>query len=366
MHQSPFNYQSPVKPPIFISRDLELDFLRKNILYNNESVILSGLNAVGKSSTILTFLSELTQNENSNRVKIFSVRIVMTQFYRSLQTDFLSIMTHEMVANIWTKVLRKDYSLLLEETFLNPGEESNISKHINKLKRIYKIVSSESLSSKGETFNEIGGKAIISGKISNTKEYSMTRKPLQTFEFMLLLDELMEILSDFGYTKILFFCDDLNHLPPNINYDLFSTYLDVFSSKQILFAFTANDIKNNYDSSDVVDMNILINSFGKNISIGPFSSKEEVNKLICNSLSQSEVSEIEFDDDCQSQIFDITEGYPYFIARLCDNLFFEAYTNKIDVISSTLINKYTKPFTKALEFYKQHEGRIPVLELKYR
>lgn len=359
MNRSPFNHQSPVTPPIFVSREKELDFLRNNIFYNNESVVLEGFFRIGKSSTILTFLESIISGEVDDQEKIFPVRILMTQFYNSLTSDFLSTITHELVAQIWTKVMGYKYSQLLEDTALDVKKSKSISKHINSIKRIYKIVSSASFSSKGTSSNEIGGKLILTGKRSGSSELSLTRKPLQTFEFLLLLDELMDTLSDFGYNKILFFCDELNHLPPAINYELFSTYLDVFSSKRILFALTATNDKYISSNPENVEMEVLINSFSKSLSMGPFQNKEDIKHLIENSLNHANIDNLMFKPEVYDKIFDITEGYPWLAVKLGNSIFMDAYHNGVDIIGMEILDKYSIPYTKTLVEYKSNNGYIP-------
>jgi hypothetical protein len=358
MNQTPFNLQTPVTPPIFVSREKEIQFLKENILFNNESVVLDGLFRIGKSSTILTFLETILAGDVEQTERIFPVRIIMTQFYNSLKNDFLSTITHELVALIWTKVMGNSYSELLEDITLNPKKSKSVSKHVNRIKRIYKIVSSSSFATKGTYLTEASAKLIIAGKKTGGGEVSITRKPLQAFEFMLLLDELMEVLSDFGYGKILFFCDELNHLPPAANYELFSTYLDVFSSKKILFAMTATSDNLMPRSPEKVEMKVLVNSFSRSFSMGPFTKKEDIEQLVKNSLNHGQIENIEFDTSTFEKIFEVTEGYPWFVAKLCNTIFFEAYQNGIEVINMEMIDKYSIPFTKTLMHYKSNFGQI--------
>ena len=356
MNKFPFIDNEPVTPPIFVSRENELEYLKNNTFFRNESVVINGFDYIGKSSIVQTFRNEVLSGEYGG--KVFPLKIRMTQFYHSIKTDFLSVITHELCANIWTVIMGNKYSELLEDTLLNVRKDKSISKFEKSLKRIFKIVTSEKLSGKGRNTKELGGKLFVEGKITEANESYSERKPLQAFEFMLLLDELMEILEENGYNKIILICDELNHLPPKINFELFSNYLNIFSSKKIIFVIVAVDPRSWINDPDRVDMEDLINSFSQRLDIGPFNTSENVKDLISNSLKVNEVSDLNFQEDCFEMIFEVTEGFPFFTVKLCNLAYYLTRKTNQEIVQPELIRKLSIPFSKWIARYEGNYGTI--------
>ncbi len=356
MNKFPFIDNEPVTPPIFVSRENELDFLKNNTFFRNESVVINGYDYIGKSSIVQTFRNDILSGEYGG--KIFPLKIRMTQFYHSIKNDFLSVITHELCANIWTIIMGNKYSELLEDTLLNVRKDKSISKFEKSLKRIFKIVTSEKLSGKGRNTKELGGKLFVEGKITEANESYSERKPLQAFEFMLLLDELMEILEENGYNKIILICDELNHLPPKINFELFSNYLNIFSSKKIIFVIVAVDPRSWMNDPDRVDMEDLINSFSQRLDIGPFKSSENVKALIDNSLKFHGIENMNFQEESYHRIFEITEGFPMFTVKLCNLAYFLTMKMNQNEVKPELIHKLSIPFSKWIARYEGNYGTI--------
>lgn len=356
MTKFPFIDNEPVVPPIFVSRESELNFLKNNTFFRNESVVINGYDYIGKSSIVQTFRNEILSGEYGE--KIFPLKIRMTQFYHSIKADFLSVVTHELCANIWTLIMGNKYSELLEDTLLNVRKDQSISKFEKSLKRIFKIVTSEKLSGTGKNTKEFGGKFFVEGKITEENESYSERKPLQAFEFMLLLDELMEILEENGFNKIVIICDELNHLPPKINFDLFSNYLNIFSSKKIIFVIVAVDPRSWIHDPDRVDMENLINSFSQRLDIGPFNSAEDVKILIENSLKFNEIDDLIFQEGIYERIYEITEGFPLFTVKLCNVSYYMARKSQQEIVKSDLIERLGIPFSKWIARYEGNYGTM--------
>jgi hypothetical protein len=356
LRNSPFIHDEPVTPPIFVGRERELEMLRNCILTRNESVTISGYDAIGKSSLILTFMSSLEKNEAKLQHDIYPVRIHGHQLYQGLTNDFLSVITHELCASIWTKVFKNKYSALLEDTLLYSRGNDLSKKHETLLKRIFRIVTSDSITSAGKIKSEFGGRLVIQGSVGEENSLSLQRKPLQSFEFMLLLDELMEILEDHGFQRIVVLCDELNHLPPKVNYDLISTYLDVFSSKKIMFLISAVDIKNTHMHPDRVDMGDLLNSFSNQIRLKKIDSSSDIDVMIKNSIQCAGGGSISFIDGCSDKIFEITEGFPWFSVKLCNEAYSNALKHGENSVDLASINKFVIPFSRAITKYNRDEG----------
>jgi ABC-type branched-subunit amino acid transport system ATPase component len=343
---NPFVHEKDaVTPPIFSGRIKELDELKKCVLENNKSVSISGSNGVGKSSLIMTLFHEIETNKSN----IFPVTITESQLYSYIEGDFLNVLTHEICANIWTRVLGGRFSELLEETLIFTHSSNTEAKNKKIIKRIFRIVTNQNINSKGTRGANFSGKFIIGGELKESNELSMARKPLAQFEFLLLLDELMEVLSDNSFEKIVISCDQLNHLPPEANYDLVSQNIDVLSSKKIIFLVSSvNDEMNSVEARSVSK---LFNSFAKEIKLTGFTGANEVKDYVINSLNYSDIKDVIFQDDCFDIAFNICEANPWFISKMFEFVYRDSINAKIDSISSDQFDKHGVSFTKAINNY---------------
>lgn len=343
----PFNEEEPVIPPIFVRREKELEELNKSIFSYHESIVITGFDAIGKSSLLSTLLHQMTLNDNTNN--FFPIWVNAVQFKLSIGNEFLSIITHQICAKIWTDLFKNPYSELLEGTLIQSRKSKSISKYERTLKRIFKIVTSENLTGLGKLDTEVSGKLFLGGKISESSEISNSRKSLQSFEFLLLLDELMEILDAHGLNKILVLCDQLNHLSAKRNFELFSNYIDVFSSKRIQFVVIA------INDSDGIDS--LVNSFSSRMTIGPLNDYNFIETLVNNSFELNKIEDIEFQSDVYPLIYNITDGHPWWTVKLCNTLFLDARQNSQQVVDEKMVNKYSIPFLKTISVYNDLMSR---------
>jgi ABC-type branched-subunit amino acid transport system ATPase component len=341
---NPFRHEEPVIPPIFSGRIKELSELKKHVIKNNKSVSISGFSGVGKSSLIKSFFHEL----ENGKERFFPVSITESQLYSYIEGDFLNVLTHEICANIWIRVLGGTFSELLEGTLMFSQSSPLENKHKTLIKRIFRIVTNQNFNSKGTRGANVSGKLLIGGELKESNELSMARKPLAQFEFLMLLDELMEVLSDHSYKKIIISCDQLNHLPPQANYDLVSQNIDVLSSKKIIFLVSSVNEESKITSELSGSISELFNSFAKEIKLSGFLEANEIKEYVTNSLNDSEQKKVIFEDDCFEFAFHICEGYPWFISKMFEVTYQDCIDAKVDNISSKHFDKYGVLFTKVM------------------
>ncbi|MCG7535044.1 ATP-binding protein [Pseudoalteromonas sp. OOF1S-7] len=356
---NPFQHKKPVVPPIFAGRSAELARLRESIIEQNESVSVSGFNGIGKSSLILTLFTEAVKEKR----QLFPVRIEQEQFRTYLKGDFLSVVTHEICAAIWVKLLKCRYSELLEQTLLDPRDSTIESKHKSILKRIFKIVTSENINAKGSKESGFSGKLVFEGKSSESNTLGYSRKPLMSFEFLLLLDELMEILEEKGYKKIVLVCDQLNHLPPVANYDLVSQNFEALSSKKIMFIVSAVNNEARQASDIVVATENMLKSFSNWIELPGFCSSAEISEYLKNSLTHLDGEPLLVDNACADVVYDICEGFPWFTSELLSLAYDDALMANEGKLHSSNIEKYGVGFAKAISHYKTEGGNVPTHQL---
>ena len=346
---SPFKINEPVIPPIFAGRSNEMSHIYKVLFDEQESMAIYGNDAIGKSSILKTIHNHLIVNKLKN---VLTIGINAFDFKEAVEVNFLGLVTHQICASIWTKLMNRNYSELIEDTLLNVRGEVIITPEEESIKRIFKIVTSNKLSGIGKANKELGGKLFVEGKISQENSLTNERKPLAPFEFLHLLDELNDIISSYNYSSILVVCDEMNHLPYDTNTEILRSYFDVFSSRRIQFLLTVV----NPSEERKTDAKLLLDSFNSPIEIGHFKNVNDVEELVFNVLSL-DGKNIGFDKDALSTLFEITNGHPWWIQKICDSAYHSAYTNKIRYINSLSIEKQGDLFRNEMEIYKNQMAK---------
>lgn len=112
------------------------------------------------------------------------------------------------------------------------------------------------------------------------------------------------------------FCDELNHLPSEVNADILRNYFSIFSSKKIQFVIIAV----NPEISHANDARNLIESFNYSLEIGTFKDLSCVSELVQNSISTLN-TEFEFENGIYEYLFRKTNGHPWWIQKICDKAF---------------------------------------------
>lgn len=336
--ESPFIHTEPVIPPIFSGRQFELEIMKKALFSEKESILIHGNDAIGKSSIVSTLYTDIIKENYS---EILPVRISAFDFIKAVENDFLAITTHQICAAIWTRLMKKNYSELLEES-LDSSKIINLKKsEESTLKRIFRIVTSENLSSISKLDKQIGAKFYVEGNRSTSNQISNKRKPLSSFEFLYLLDELNDIIKAYSYNSIMVFCDELNHLPVKTNSSILRNYFDVFSSKQIQFIIIVVNPDDKYEQ----EVKSLINSFNHIIEVKPFKSAESINQLLNESKKLSKTTLV-FQDGIYELLFSLTKGHPWWVQKICDKLYCE--NKNINEINFNIEN-----IERAYKYYKK-------------
>ncbi len=342
--KSPFIINDPVIPPIFAGRDKEIGIINDTLFGEGESIALFGNDAIGKSSIVKSIHSYLLTNRQK---KVLPIAINAFDFKEAVERNFLGMATHQICAAIWTKLMNRRYSELIEDSLLNVRGESLKKAEEKAIKRIFRIVTSNKLSGVGKFNKEFGGKFYVEGKISQVNELTNERKPLAPFEFLHLLDELNDIIRSYKYDSLLVVCDEMNHLPFETNTEFIRSYFDIFSSRQIQFLIVVV----NPNDSRKKDANLLLDSFNTFLEIGHFKDIDSVQQLVFNALSLDD-ERMNFDVEAIKTLFELTNGHPWWIQKICDSAYKEAITQRRDIVNSQLIEERSILFKNEIEIYK--------------
>lgn len=346
---SPFIFLDPVIPPIFAGRKDELRLIHQALFQEKESLVIFGNDAIGKSSIVSTLYLHMNEKKNA---KIFPVRINAFDFRNAIESNFLGITTHQICAAVWTKLLKRDYSELIENSLSNSPQFGFTTPEEKSISRIFRIVTSEKFTGSGKISNEMGGKFILEGKMSQSHEFINERKALAPFEFLHLLDELNGISNAFGYESIMVFCDELNHFPEKTNSDILRNYFSVFSSKKIQFVI----IIVNPDELHKDDAFRIIESFNYKLEIDVFKHKEDVRELVENVLNSGHHL-LSHEEGSMDYLFTVTNGHPWWIQKVCDLTFQRITKRKQGIIRIEDLEDAYGVFIPEIEIYRDRVGK---------
>jgi hypothetical protein len=341
---SPFEHNDPVIPPIFAGRDNELSIINKTLFEEGGSMALVGNDAIGKSSILRTIHSLLLNRKSA----VLPIAINAFDFRTAVEDNFLGLAAHQICAAIWTKLMNRSYSELIEESLLNVRGDSSSIPEESAVKRIFRIVTSDKLAGVGKSNKEFGAKFYVEGKVSQENQLTNERKPLAPFEFLHLLDELNDIIRTYKYDSLLVVCDELNHLPRRTNTEFLRSYFDIFASRKIQFLITVVNPEDQVKD----DAKLLLDAFNNPLEIKHFQNVECVQQLVFNALNLDD-KPLAFEKDAFTTLFEITDGHPWWIQKICDSIYLSASNNSRTHVNSAVIEKHSIPFKAEMEIYSR-------------
>lgn len=337
---SPFEHINPVVPPIFAGRSTEVGMIHKALFEEKDSIVIYGNDAIGKSSLISTIYLNQVKKIDSG---ILPVRINAFDFIRAVHFNFLGITTHQICAAIWTNLIGKKYSELLES---HSGSNLDDPEAERTIKRIFKIVTSEKyVLSHHSVSDDINRKSPSpAGEGSAINE----TKSLASFEFLYLLDELIDIIREYGYSSIMVFCDELNHFPDIVNIEILRNYFNIFHSQKIQFviAVLSPEIKSESYGKDLID------SFNFSLGVGSYKSVADVQELIDNSISSIQQTKV-FEKGVAEFLFEKTTGHPWWIQKVCDASYLQSTVKQKDTIGLSTVEMHFAKFVDELNYYQE-------------
>lgn len=358
---TPFKVHDPVKPPIFTGRYEELGFINEAIMLDRENLIIHGADGIGKSSVLTTIFHQLKNSKD----KVLTVEVNATDIINGFESNFLSFITHKICQSIWIELMGNRYSELLEDVLLNSrGRFSDkLNPEERALKRIFKIVTSSKINSIGKTNNELGagGAFVFSGKATSTNEIGYERKPLETFEFLALLKELNDIIKEFGYQRIIVFCDELNHLPDKVNIEIIRNYFRIFTSNDIQFLIVAINPKRSVNEYEFD----FTEAFNYQLEVNTFESENLVEELIKNCLKIGDKYNVSFADESYSILFNKFNGHPWWIQKASDYSYKKAVEKNLKTVIGDYIFDAYEFLQKDYEFYLQLTSEGKPFRKKY-
>jgi hypothetical protein len=172
----------------------------------------------------------------------------------------------------------------------------------------------------------------LEAKTSEKYSRSFDRGLLRPSEFIQLAGELTEILKSKGVTQIIVFGDEANHVSPNVEMELFRSNFEAFSEKNVQFVFAANPraIESVPKLKEIFPLNVELRGFADSKDL-----QELINLYLPNYSDNS--NEIIYSENAQQRIWQVSNGHPREIQRICRRSYELAIQRKILKIDTELI-----------------------------
>ena len=328
-----FNSSSPVYDDLFVDREKELRQTVEWLMSGIGNLVISGERGIGKTSLAWKTISETKEKIKNTLV----IRETVYQFHHEGFNAFLSELGKQITVSVWQLISGKSFSELFSAS-LDFEKKKIESKDVKALRRIYNILTASQLSSNATEMGKIGGKLFVEAGLQEGLEKGMIRMAITSFEFLAIIDELKEIASKHGYSRIVVIADEFNYLRSSEQSDFIRTYFQILNSRKILFGLIGIDI----DPWSVPGLNQCVETY---IPLGPFESSDHVRRLVSVGVPQAEQTNIRnfltSEDICQ-QIFSESKGNPRLIQEFCWNFMIE-----LEVIGES------RDFSKVFEFAKR-------------
>jgi len=287
-----------------IDRLDELEECTEALVSRQHNVLLYGSRGVGK--TFLVKLIEARIRESGCPLFPCIANVANVSLYGNSSASvassddtsgFLRAILLQLCRSLWNLIGNKYLDLreqISDPPHLSDGPEaSSIRRVFNLLMRLECSVSKSSTGS-------IGVGAVIKGELKGESISESHTMAILPFEFAEFVEELtVEVLQPRGYNRVVFLCDEANHMPLFCQEQLLDQCLDLFRGKGAQFLFVGGYLPIDGDP-------LLPACFETMIELKGFHEKKHVREL----LSQCRINDCEFSDEAIDIIYEAYAGHP--------------------------------------------------------
>lgn len=310
-----------------IDRATELHKLNTIVLSRQENILLTGQHGIGKTCLLKKFRESIAAEKKDNVLLVELEMIGMT----ATPGDFLSDLLLKLFAVAYYCITGKRFSSLLQSNYIH-RDISSLTSAISQLIELYHVVKTKESSSNLLDTHSIGATLGLTAKKEEKIGASWSGGELTTGEKLLVAYELLEVLADKGFSRVIVFGDEANHISPNIEIDLYRSNFEAFSARNLQFVFTGNPAL--FDK--VPHFHTL---FPNTLEISGFSEPRIIDDLLdtyCSILKKNGAS-IYFPPETRNFLWKISNGVPRELQRVCRAAVDYALENSEHEISPTVV-----------------------------
>jgi hypothetical protein len=290
-----------------VDRDDEVSYCTEALLNKYENVLLYGERGVGKSFLVRLIHDEIERVAPS----VLPITINMSGLAAYSPQDNASAFPRavliQLCAELWKKLLGKDY-LDLRERLKETGSEITTRSRAEKtIQRIYSNLMVYSRKSRFEWHNSVGFAAGVKGEKREAGIIEQQQADILPFEFLEFISEInTNVLAEYEITRVLILCDEANLLPIFNQHEILERYLELFAAKYVQFMFVAGFV-------DVGQINNLPTSFEARLELKGLPTIQHAKELI----NKWTADEITFLEGAIEHVFDCFKGNPRHTLQAC-------------------------------------------------
>lgn len=328
--QNPFTIDtSRLQTDQILDRATELQKLNTVVLSRQENMLLTGQHGIGKTCLLKKFRAAIAADR---KVRFLLVELEMLGM-TATPGKFLSDLLLKLFAVAYNCITGKSFSTLLRSNSIHRDISSTLTPVIGQLIELYRAFKTRESSSNVQDTHTIGATAGLIAKREEKIGASWAAGELSTGEQLLIAYELLEILADKGgFSRVIVFGDEANHVSPDIEIDLYRSNFEAFSARNLQFVFTGNPAL--FDK--IPQFHEL---FPNVMELTGFAEHRIIDELLdsyCSILKRNGAS-ICFPPETRDLLWEISNGVPRELQRVCQAAVDSALETSVYEISPKVV-----------------------------
>lgn len=269
------------------------------------NLLITGERRAGKTSLCLELLTRASTQPGT-----LPVYMSMEVDYGSSPSRFSqAVLLH--VIRIAGKVLyRKTYSDLLHD-LAKPARVDDA--RYSSLLRVFSLARSTSSTMTRANEKSVGATLVASAGLAESQKEEITVTALNTFEYLALLDEVVDLLSSTDIGKVIIVVDEANKLALQLNEQVIRDNLTLFTSRGLQFCFVTT-------GQVIAAVPEIAQLFQHRVDVAEFESEDALVELVeacCSRNGASVAARDIFSEAAMNAIWKISGGLPHRIQALC-------------------------------------------------
>lgn len=311
-----------------LDRTSELRKLQGIVLSRQENMLLTGPHGIGKTCLLRKFRATIAAEKKPQFLLVELEMLGMT----ATPKEFLADLLLKLFAVAYNCMTGKPFSNLLRSNSSHRDVSSTLTPVIGHLLDLYRSVKARESSSSLLDTHIIGATLGLTAKKEERIEASWATGELSTGEQLLIAYELLEILADKGYSRVIVFGDEANHVSPDIEIELYRSNFEAFSARNLQFVFTGNPT--------LIDKIPHFHELFPNVmELTGFTDQRIIDELLdtyCGILA-SEGAAVSFPIETRDFLWKISKGIPREVQRVCRAAIDYALENEEHKISPAIV-----------------------------
>ncbi len=331
IYENPFTTDTS-RIPInrILDRSDELKRIETITVARSENILLTGENGIGKTCLLKKFRSALSTQYPDDCLLVEIEMLGMA----TTPDRFISGLLLKLFEVVYTSVTNKPFSSLLAYSSTARDFPVSLVPAVKHIIQLFRMVKARETSSNVEDKHKIGASLGLSANKEEKLGKSYKSGELSPTELLSISYELLVLLNDKGFSRVIVFGDEANHISPDIEIDLYRSNFEAFSSRNLQFVFTGAPRL----FEKIPHFHELFPNALKVTGFKDTAALDELIDINCKELAEYGIS-LNFPSEIRTIIWNITSGNPQEIQRICRTVTDIAVEESLSVVTTELIIK---------------------------